>query len=692
MRHPRSRTTGASLLVAALVAAVLVLGPSPGPGLSSASAASESAYLVGRGIADVTGEPGENGMMGYADLAQSTTGIHMRQRARAFVIADAASGERVVHVVADIGMIFQGVRDAVLTKLEQRYGDRYSERNVMLTATHTHAGPGGFSHHNLYNITTLGYHEKTFRAVVNGIVASIARADADLAPADLSLSTSQLTNANVNRSKQAFDRNPEADKAYFPNGTDTRSTTLQVRREAPNGSTSLDGIINWFPVHATSMSTGNTLISPDNKGYAEYVWERQVRGVDYVDDTEPDFVASFAQTNAGDMSPNLNLQPTDGPTKDEFENTRIIGTRMFDAARDGLDSDKRSLGGGVDSRIAYVDLSKVDVRPEFTPDGKPHRTCSAALGASFAAGSTEDGGGGLPIFKEGKDGGNPLVGLISGALYTGSPELKACQSPKEVLLPVGDLDLVQQKLPVQLMRIGDFYLVGIPAEVTVVAGLRIRQAVAEAVGADLDNVLVQGYANAYAHYLTTPEEYDSKEYEGASTLFGRYEQPAFAQVASDLGSAMEDGVDVPLGEKEGDRSVWQLPSPSGAVLMDAPQIGHRFGDVLTAPAPTYRPGQQASVVFAGAHPNNGLHHGGSYLAVERKVGTTWQRVADDGDWSTKFRWARDGIAASKVTITWDVPPATPPGSYRIRYFGDARNLLGTVSSFTGTSPVFGVSS
>lgn len=58
MSHHRSSTTCASLLVAALAAAVLVLGPSPGPGLSSASAASESAYLVGRGIADVTGEPG----------------------------------------------------------------------------------------------------------------------------------------------------------------------------------------------------------------------------------------------------------------------------------------------------------------------------------------------------------------------------------------------------------------------------------------------------------------------------------------------------------------------------------------------------------------------------------------------------------------------------------------------------------
>lgn len=693
-----TKVTWRSATTAVLVAAVAIVGPATlAPPSGSASAATSPKavekpgdYLVGRGIADVTGEVAEAGMMGYADLGQVSSGLHMRQHSRAFVIADPESGERVVHVLADAGMIFQSVRDAVLAELEQRFGDTYSERNVMLTATHTHAAPGGYSHHTLYNVTTLGYHGKTFRALVDGIVASIERADADLAPAELSLSTSELTNANVNRSRTAFDRNPEADKAHFPGGIDTRSTTLQVHRDAPDGSTSLDGVINWFPVHATSMSTNNTLVSPDNKGYAEYAWERLARGVDYVADSDdPGFVASFAQTNSGDMSPNLNLRPSDGPTTDQFENTRIIGTRTYDAARRGLDDD-RALSGGVDSRIVYVDLANTEVRPEFTPDGKPHNTCPAALGAAFAAGSTEDGGGGLPIFKEGKDGGNPAVAAISEALYTASPALRACQGSKEILLPVGPLDMVQQKLPVQLVRIGDLYLVGMPAEVTVVSGLRLRQAVAEAVGTDIDHVLVQGYANAYGHYLTTPEEYDAKEYEGASTLFGRYELPAFMQTAADLGAAMRDGVDVPLGEKERDRSAGQFPSLQGAVVTDAPPLGKGYGDVLTAPGATYRPGEQVSVTFAGAHPNNDLHHGGSYLTVERRTADGWERIADDGDWSTKLHWKRYGIAASKVTITWDVPDDVAPGSYRIRYFGDARSLLGSVRSISGTSPTFSV--
>ena len=72
-----------------------------------------------------------------------------------------------------------------------------------------------------------------------------------------------------------------------------------------------------------------------------------------------------------------------------------------------------------------------------------------------------------------------------------------------------------------LVRLGRLYLIGIPGEVTIVAGLRLRRAVAEVVGAELDDVLVAGYVNSYIHYVTTPEEYDGQRYEAGSTMFGR---------------------------------------------------------------------------------------------------------------------------------------------------------------------------
>ncbi|RZH99892.1 alkaline ceramidase, partial [Staphylococcus aureus] len=102
---------------------------------------------------------------------------------------------------------------------------------------------------------------------------------------------------------------------------------------------------------------------------------------------------------------------------------------------------------------------------------------------------------------------------------------------------------------VQLVRIGRLYLIGIPGEPTIVAGLRLRRMVASIVGADLADVLCVGYTNAYIHYVTTPEEYLEQRYEGGSTLFGRWELCALMQTVAELAEAMRDGRPVTLGRR-----------------------------------------------------------------------------------------------------------------------------------------------
>ncbi|MBB3052221.1 neutral ceramidase [Prauserella isguenensis] len=674
------------LAVALLLGASLLTAPAgatPSDGEDSVDEGSVDAaepYLVGRGIADATGEIAEVGLMGYGRLDQQAAGLHNRQRSRAFVIADRGTGERVLLVVVDAPMIFNSVRQEVLRRLAERYGDTYTERNVMLTATHTHAAPGGHSHHLLYNITTLGFHRKTFEAVTSGIVESVDRAHADLAPASLTLTHDELTGASANRSREAFDRNPARDRQHFPDAVDPQTSLLRIER----GGRPV-GAINWFPVHATSMSGDNRLVSSDNKGYAAYRWERDDAGVDYRADRAPAFVSAFAQTNAGDLTPNVDLTPPGTP--EDFQRTTANGEQQYRAAKRQLDADGTGLAGGVDSRLVHVDLSDVEVRPEFTGDGRTHRTCKPAVGAAMAAGSLEDGPG-FPGFDEGE---NPLWDSVShSVLYRASAKLEQCQAPKGVFAPVGAMNKVypwvQEIVPVQVVGVGELYLVGIPGEVTITAGLRLRRTVAEAVGAELRNVLVAGYANSYFHYLTTPEEYDAQHYEGGSTLFGRWQLPALQQTVHGLATAMHDGRDVPPGKRPRDLSGKQVRLQPGVVL-DTPAIGRRFGDVLAQPAEAYSAGERVSAAFVGAHPSNDLHRGGTYLEVQRWDGRAWRTVADDGDWSTKLHWKRRGLSASRVTITWQ-PPRQAAGTYRIRYRGDARNALGRITPITGVTRNF----
>ncbi|WP_394851131.1 neutral/alkaline ceramidase [Pendulispora rubella] len=650
-------------------------------GKSESAATLDEPYLVGRGIADITGEAAEGHGANYGRLDQSTVGIHIRQRSRAFIVADRTTGKRVVLVTADAGSMYASVRQAVLAKLNAKYGSTYNERNILLAVTHTHGTPGGYADYSLYNIVTFGFHQQTFQALVDGVVESIDRAHADLAPGTLALGRGELNDASANRSRLAFDRLPSGEKSLFPNAIDPTSLVLRFDRGG-----SPVGALNWFPTHGTSMTGDNGFITGDNKGYAALHWERDVNGVNYRSGGAS-FVAAFAQTNAGDMSPNLDLKPGTGPTSDQFVNTRIIGTRQYQTARAAFDQPSEAIGGSIDYRLSYVEMEKLTVGPEFTGDGQSHTTCGATLGAAFAAGSTEDGPG-PEIFKEGV-GNNPLIETVTKARYKASDELRRCQAPKDILLDTGALNFTAKILPIQLVRIGQIYVVSLPFEPTIVAGLRLRRTVAQRLGIDAKNVVVAGYANDYAGYLTTPEEYDQQDYEGGHTMYGRWQLPAALQEVSRLADDLKAGrpsVAGPNPPGPGGREAFQA-----GVVFDAPAIGYNYGDVVTQPNASYARGQQVSVVFDGAHPKNNLHRGGTFLEVQRKVGSGWQTVADDGDWSTKYHWERWGVAASRVTITWDVPADAEAGTYRILYQGDAKEIGGTITPISGTSREFAVS-
>ncbi|WP_369381338.1 neutral/alkaline non-lysosomal ceramidase N-terminal domain-containing protein [Streptomyces sp. cg36] len=629
--------------------------PPAGPG---------TAFLAGRGIADITGEAAECGMLGYGKADQRTEGIHTRQRARAFAFADPA-GRRALLVVCELPLM----ADSVVREVLRRLPEGYDAANVMLTATHTHCGPGGYFHHGLYNGTTGGFREATFRAITDGITEAARAAIDDLAPTVLRLARGELHDASANRSRRAFDRNPAADRAHFPDAVDPLTTLLTLERDG-----TLVGAVNWFATHNTSMTNRNRLISADNKGYAAYHWERLVAGADYLADSPPGLVTAFAQTNAADMSPNLGLAPGHGPTDDQFENTRIIGTRQYEAAA-ALRGQR--IDGGIDTRTTYVNLSSVEVRPEHTGDGRTHRTSPPVGGAAAFAGAWVDGRG----FKGFRPGANPLWDTVARRLvYPLAPALRDAQYPKAPVLPAGPVNrirpMVQERAPLQLLRIGPLYLIGVPGEVTIVAGLRLRRTAAEILGTDLAHVLVAGYSNGYIHYVTTPEEYDAQEYEGGSTLFGRWELPALCQTVAELATALRDGTPVRRG----------LPEPPVPVRPrrrqrrpDAPHPGRAFGDLLSFALI----GRRATASFVAAHPGNDLRRGGSYLSVERWTGEGWSRIADDGDWSTRLRWSRSGGATSVATVTWHAPADTPAGRYRLAYHGDTAK-----GPFTGVSEPF----
>jgi neutral ceramidase len=337
-------------------------------------------------------------------------------------------------------------------------------------------------------------------------------------------------------------------------------------------------------------------------------------------------------------------------------------------------------------------MEEVKVSGDYTPDGKEHRTCPAVVGASTLAGSVEDGPA-IPGFTEGMN--SPVAKLLK-SWHIDPPEwLVGCQYPKAALVPTGMITVgapaTPKILPVQIVKIGQFYLVAGPAEYTVVSGLRIRRSVARELGVPLENVLMQGYANAYSQYVTTPEEYDEQHYEGGSTLYGRYTLPAYQQEFAKLAKSLKAGTTVDRGPTPPNLKDRQVNLQTG-VVMDNPPPGKRFGDVLAQPEGAYRPGQTVKTEFVTGHPKNNLRRGGTFLEVQRLVDGTWVRHLDDGDWETRYRWIRTDelTGTSKAAITWDIAEDTPAGTYRVVHYGDSRTIFGKISAFTGATRTFTV--
>ncbi|KAK6301898.1 hypothetical protein J4Q44_G00279510, partial [Coregonus suidteri] len=178
----------------------------PEPTVSPTAGPHENPYLIGVGRADCTGPPGDVPLMGYANLEQTAAGIHTRLFSRAFIVDDGS--KRVVFVTADIGMISQRLRLEVLKELEVKYGNLYRQDNVILSATHTHSGLGGYFQYTLFMITSKGYIKPSIKAIVNGIVKSIDIAHRNIKPGRIYMSKGELEESNLNRSPHSYLNNP----------------------------------------------------------------------------------------------------------------------------------------------------------------------------------------------------------------------------------------------------------------------------------------------------------------------------------------------------------------------------------------------------------------------------------------------------------------------------------------------------
>ncbi|KAK0479399.1 Neutral/alkaline nonlysosomal ceramidase [Armillaria luteobubalina] len=666
-------------------------------------------------------------MMGYASLAQTDSGLHMRQFSRVFIVADASDpSSRILFINSDIAMGDSGVRRSIVAELTSLYPGVYTNENIALIGTHQHSGVGGYLENLLPQITALGYVPQTAEAIVSGTVLAAQRAHNSLAPGSLSLGNTTILDANLNRSPSAYLNNPAEERARYQYDQDKDMTLLRFDDESGTAR----GFLSFFAVHGTSIYENNTLVSSDNKGMAAYLYESLVEPDAMPGNTS--FVAGFTQANVGDTSPNTLGAFCESPGKDydglpcdfdhstcggtvqdchgrgpgfrvsDFESNRIIGEKQFEGARTIMEGSLAPVSGAVRSVHVYMNMAN----HTFTlPNGTTVQTCPAAMGFSFAGGTTD--GPGAFDFVQGDNSSspqNPFWELVKDVVTPSPSQAQiACQDPKPILLNTGYAHFPYEWSPssvdIQMLRVGNFVMLIMPGELTTMSGRRIREAIrAELISSGIldENayVALAGPANTYAHYVATREEYGAQRYEGASTIFGQYTLEAYIDKYTSLVPFLgRSPSGTPASDAPPAEQTSKAISLQTGVVFDAAPIGKHFGDVLTDVKASYAVGDTVTAQFVGANPRNNLRLGSTFLTVDHQVSGQWVTVKSDAHPSTTLKWNRTStiLGTSTVDISWTIESGTPSGTYRIVYYGDHKPLIGSISSFSGVSSTFTVS-
>jgi len=496
-----------------------------------------SFYEAGVAKEDMTAFVPGVGMMGYGQPHNVVQEIGTKLWVRALFLKD-ESGSPLLFIHCEQAFVTMAMKEEILQRIQTNHPDwKISDENLVLSAQHTHAAPGGYSHFAFYNHTISNFQTKVFEKIVSASLLAAEGARKNLQKVTLSWGAVDISpdkEIAFNRSMKAYLNNPEAPKIKEEEkllGLDRRMQGLLIK----NSEGKLLAHLNWFGVHCTNVSSYNTRTHHDNKGVAALLFEKNYPGA----------LAFFFQSTAGDVSPNFiwdkKTKLMRGKFTDQYDNAEFNGEIQFREAE--RIEGKLPVSGKFETILNYVDMGK--------------RAAAPAHGLAFFRGTLEGPGitAGLasvlritsrirraidcvrsPECREFylKHGIKDVVIDHRNGSFVGIPLSFWKWLPVVPSHPVNvfqetaksgglkTLPWIPSVIPFQLIRLGNILIAALPGEITTMAGRRVKEMLEkEFQGCGVDQVIIHSYCNAYMGYITTAEEYDVQSYEGGHNVYGR---------------------------------------------------------------------------------------------------------------------------------------------------------------------------
>ncbi len=636
-----SRTTRATLVAAAALSA-----------LALPSAAQAGELQAGVGKADVTPRTGYY-LGGWTRADRVAGGQHTRLQSRALVLQ--RDGRKVALVQLDLFMVPGGLVQQLGAILNDR---GFSEENILISASHTHSGPGGYANFPTLNTAAPSLETATdpfsfvrlfnpeaadrqlYTFLIGQIATAIRRADDDLSPAAAGWGSSRILGLTRNRSLEAHLANHGIQRSYGqgkesedPGGYEhTIDPTVNflrvdklVRRRGKRVRVPVGG---WstFADHGTVTKSSFQFYNGDHHASAMRVFEDRVRREGRVPRGQ-EVLNVYGNSNEGDQSAGL---VRSGPAASDYVG-RVEATAMLTAWRRA----RRQLTSTPELDLRWTRVCFCGQMAEGREVGS-----SSQVGVPFLTGSEEGRG--------------PLFDVTQEHFEGRRSETDFGPHGRKISAP-GVGGGIPNAVPLMAVRVGRRMIVSLPGEGTKEVGERIRTAVGAAVaGSGLEGVVVSGLANEFVLYFTTPEEYDQQHYEGGNTQFGRMSSVLMKIELAKLAGTLVRGEPAPEAYPF---------DPTNGVVPDGPAYdnGAASATALAQPAGSYPRLDRATFAWQGGPQGLDRPVDRAFVTAERQKAGRWVRY--DSDLGLAMLWKVDG--EGRHSVQWEIPRNAPRGRYRL---------------------------
>lgn len=636
---------------------------------AGAQAASTTGQLrAGAGRADIT--PPQTGyyLGGWTRADRTAQGQSTRLFASALVLQRGTT--KVALVSAELFAIPAGLQEDVARAVADL---GYDKTTVLLAASHTHSGPGGFSNNPTFNTAApspatatdpISFEQfidpkpadpQLYTFLVKQIAAAIRRADGDRALAEAGWGHTDLFGVTQNRSIEAYLRNlgivvptGQGSASMDPKGVDDtvdgNVEVLRVDKLVKHGSKTRHvpiGAYSNFADHGTIVHSETQAYSGDHHATAWRVFVDKVRKSAHVARLQT-IVNVYPNGAEGDMTAGIvNVGPA-------------AAVRV----------------GSLEADAMFAAWQQAGSHLSRTPEIGVRWTRTCFCGRMTATGPVDTKGKeGEPFLTGSEEGRGPLYDITHVSLEGSVSPLDDPVQGDKVVAPIGDPG---PAVPVSVMRIGDGVLAALPGEPTKEVGVHVRAAVLDAMkGSGVTHVIISGLAGDYIQYITTPAEYGAQSYEGGSTLFGKNEATFLQERLAELAGDLAAGTPAP--------EPYAL-DPSYGVKPNGPAYGAgaESGTITTQPASTVARLGTISLAWTGGPDGHDRPVDKAFVSAQRIVGKRWRTV--DSDLGLAMLWRVDG--GGHYTLDWQPPTTVPAGTYRFRVTASRYALISTTFTVT----------